>query len=129
MATNPGPRAPYRDEPRNIYREPRSSFSDNASVFWTIVAAALAAVLLIWLFTTQRSHTGLHRCERGPVRSDAAGYATRAEARTRSVSSSLESDSAGRCLTPSRTGARNARRMWVSVRPRPRDVGAIGERP
>lgn len=32
MATNPGPRAPYRDEPRNVYREPRSSFSDNASV-------------------------------------------------------------------------------------------------
>jgi hypothetical protein len=117
MATNPGPRAPYRDESRNIYREPRSSFSDNASVFWTIVAAALAAVLLIWLFTAQRSHTGLHRYERGPVRSDAAGYATRAEAcdevRTRSVSSSLESDSAGRCLEPSRTGARNA----------PEDVG------
>ena len=56
MATNPGRRAPYRDESRNIYREPRSSFSDNASVFWTIVAAALA-VLLIWLFTATSVRT------------------------------------------------------------------------
>ena len=57
MATNPGRRAPYRDESRNIYREPRSSFSGNATVFWTIVAAALAAVLLIWLFTATSVRT------------------------------------------------------------------------
>ena len=103
MATNPGPRAPYRDERRNIYREPRSSFSDNASVFWTIVAAALAAVLLIWLFTATSVRT-LDSIDTSAVPSEATQPVTHPhheacdEPRTRSVSSSLESDSAGRCL-------------------------------
>jgi hypothetical protein len=51
MAINPDPLAPYREEPRDLYAEPRSSSTDNASVLWIIGAAALAALFLIWFLS------------------------------------------------------------------------------
>ena len=39
---------PYR-RPRNLSPAPNHSFVENASPFWTIVIAALAAALLVWI--------------------------------------------------------------------------------
>ena len=67
MAVTHDPRAPYREESRNLYREPRSlsAMSDIASAFWIVIAAALAAGFLVWLlFATSVRHSGL----RGPKR-------------------------------------------------------------
>jgi hypothetical protein len=54
MAIDLESRTPHR-EPRNLYPEPDHPFADNASPFWTIVAAALAAALLVWVIAPSSS--------------------------------------------------------------------------
>jgi len=49
MVVTHDPRPPYR-EARDAYLPPSRNMLDTASAFWMVVAAALAAVLLIWLF-------------------------------------------------------------------------------
>ena len=45
MAIDLESRTPHR-EPRNLYPAP---FVENVSPFWTVVIAALAAALLVWI--------------------------------------------------------------------------------
>lgn len=49
MVVTHDPRPPYREDPRDAYLPPSRNMLDTASAFWMVVAAALAAVLLIWL--------------------------------------------------------------------------------
>jgi hypothetical protein len=48
MAVNTAPRAPYREEPHDMYAPPSRPMLDIASAFWTVVVGALGAVALIW---------------------------------------------------------------------------------
>ena len=48
MAVTPDPRTPYHEEPHTA---PPRSMTDFAAAFWVVAAAALAAVVLIWLIT------------------------------------------------------------------------------
>ena len=53
MVVIPDPRPPYREEPRDAYAPPSRFMLDTASAFWTMVAVALAAVVVVWvLYTT-----------------------------------------------------------------------------
>jgi hypothetical protein len=49
MVVIPDPRPPYREKPHDLYAPPPRSMLDTASAFWTVVAAALATVVLIWI--------------------------------------------------------------------------------
>ena len=48
MAVTPDSRTPYHEEPHTA---PPRSMTDFAAAFWVVAAAALAAVVLIWLIT------------------------------------------------------------------------------
>jgi len=52
MVVTHDPRPPYREAPRDAYLPPSRNMLDTASAFWMVVAAALAAVLLIWLVSS-----------------------------------------------------------------------------
>jgi hypothetical protein len=58
MVVTSDPRTPYREESRNLFREPRSlsATSDIASAFWIVIAAALAGGFLIWLLFATSVH-------------------------------------------------------------------------
>ena len=52
MVLTHDPRPPYREEPREAYLPPSRTMLDTASAFWMAVAAAIAAMLLIWLVSS-----------------------------------------------------------------------------
>jgi hypothetical protein len=67
MVVTHDPRPPYREEPREAYLPPSRNMLDTASAFWMAVAAAVAAVLLIWLVSSMWAQSRLALTQETPA--------------------------------------------------------------